>query len=388
QDLKGKIVVHINGGPGDIGGPLKAHARASQEFWKALEASGAIGSIGIPSPKAMDIPWSRMSLSASQPGMWIADEDLQDTRRPMFTATFNPAHADKLFAGSGHGFAELLALVEASKPLPRFALVPALRAKIATKTEQVESANVAGVLPGSDPRLKNEYVVLSAHLDHLGIGEPIHGDKIYNGAMDNASGIASILETARALHDAGEKPRRSILFLAVCGEEKGLLGSRYFAGHPTVPHQALVANLNIDMFLPLFPLRLLTVEGVDESSLGDDARAVGKGAGVEVVPDRHPDRNLFIRSDQYNFIRQGVPALAFSFAAAPGSPEEKLQHDWLTNRYHAPSDDLAQPVDLAAAARFNALMLKLTERVANEDAKPAWKDNSFFRRFAPPATGK
>jgi Zn-dependent M28 family amino/carboxypeptidase len=385
QDLAGKVVVYINGGPGDLPAALKSHARAAQEFGKALEQTGAIGTIVIPNPRSMDIPWERMALSASQPGMRIADPAMQDSHRPMFSAMFNPAAADQLFAGSGHTVAELLALVDAARPLPRFPLAAELRAKVATRTEQVEAPNVVSRLPGSDPRLKDQVVVLSAHLDHLGVGEPIRGDSIYNGAMDNASGVASLLEIARALHEAGErgdKPRRSLIFLALCGEEKGLLGSRYFAGHPTVPPSALAADLNMDMFLPLYPLHYLTVEGLDESSLGDDARAVGAAAGVEVVADRFPDRNAFIRSDQYSFIRGGIPALAFSFGAAPGSPEEKMRKDWLTNRYHAPSDDADQPVDLAAAVKFNQIVLALAERVADEEARPAWKPTSFFRRFA------
>jgi Zn-dependent M28 family amino/carboxypeptidase len=387
QNLAGKVVVYVNGGPGDIPAALKSHARAAPEFAKALEQTGALGAIGIPNPRSMDIPWERMALSASQPGMRIAEAALQDSHRPTFSALFNPASADKLFAGSGHTIAELLALAAAARPLPRFALAVELRAKVVTTTEQVEAPNVVGLLPGSDPRLQDQVVVLSAHLDHLGVGEPIRGDSIYNGAMDNASGVASLLEIARALHDAGErghKPRRSLLFLALCGEEKGLLGSRYFAGHPTVAASALAADLNIDMFLPLYPLHYLTVEGLDESSLGDDARAVGAAAGVEVVPDRFPDRNAFIRSDQYSFIRSGIPALAFSFGAAPGSPEEKMRKDWLTNRYHAPSDDVDQPVDLAAAVKFNQIILALAERVADEEARPAWKPTSFFRRFARP----
>jgi len=384
QDLRGKIVVYVNGGPPNLSGALKAHARAGAEFAKALQQAGAAGYIGIPNPRSMDIPWARMMLAASQPGMRLAESALQDTRGPLFTAICNPAAADKLLAGSGHSLAELLALAGAGKPLPRFALAASLRGKVVTRLDRVEAPNVVGVLPGADPALRQQYVVLSAHLDHLGVGEPIRGDRIYNGAMDNASGVASLIEIARALAAGGKKPRRSLLFLALCGEEKGLLGSRWFAAHPTVPASALVADLNIDMFLPLYPLRYLTVLGVEESTLGDDARAAGAAAGVEVVPDRFPDRNLFVRSDQYSFIRKGIPALAFSFGEAPGSPEERMKKDWLTNRYHAPSDDADQPVDLAAAAKFNRLMLALALRVADEDARPTWKQASFFRRFAQP----
>src|SRR5260370_12035410 len=261
-----------------------------------------------------------MPLAAWKPGMRLAESALQDTRGALFPATFNPAAADKLFAGAGHPIAELVALADAGQPLPRFPLAPALRARVATRVERVEAPNVGGLLAGGDPHLKGQYVVLTAHLDHLGVGEPIHGDSIYNGAMDNASRVASLLEIAHALHAAGRRPRRSLLFLALCGEEKGLLGSRYFAGHPTVPQSALVADLNMDMFLPLYPLRYLTVEGLDESSLGDDARAVGAAAGGEEIPDRFPDRHLFIRIHQYSVIRKGGPALAFRFAAPPRSP--------------------------------------------------------------------
>ena len=382
QDLHGKIIVYLNGGPGQLASALKAHSRSPQEFYRAVEKAGAVGIISIPNPKSMDIPWSRMALAASQPGMQLHDPALQDTRGPMFTLTLNPAHAQQIFAGSGHTWSELLALGDAGKPLPRFPLSARLRAHVSVLTEQVESPNIVGVLPGSDPQRKGEYVVLTAHLDHLGIGEPIGGDRIYNGAMDDASGVATLLDVARQMHETRAFPKRSVLFVVVCAEEKGLLGSRYFAGHPTVPAQSLVADLNTDMFLPIIPLNNLTVFGLEESTLGDDVRAVASGMDVKVLPDAQPDRNIFIRSDQYNFIRAGVPSIMNAFAATPGTAEEKTMKDWLTNRYHAPSDDTSQPVDLVAAARFNRLLLALTERVANADSRPQWKQTSFFKRFA------
>lgn len=330
----------------------------------------------------MDIPWSRMSLAASQPGMRLADPAFQDMHGPIFTLTLNPAHAQQIFTSSGHTLSELLTLGDSGKSLPRFPLSAKLRAHVSALTEQVESPNIIGVLPGSDPQRKSEYVVLSAHLDHVGIGEPIGGDRIYNGAMDNASGVATLLDIAHQLHDAHISMKRSVLFVVVCAEEKGLLGSRYFAGHPTVPPKSLVADLNTDMFLPIIPLNNLTVYGLEESTLGDDVRAVAAGMDIKVVPDAQPDRNIFIRSDQYNFIRAGVPSIANAFAARPGTEEEKVMKTWLTNRYHAPSDDINQPVDLVAAARFNRLLLTLTERVADEDSRPQWKQTSFFKRFA------
>jgi Zn-dependent M28 family amino/carboxypeptidase len=244
---------------------------------------------------------------------------------------------------------------------------------------KVQSENVVGLLPGSDPELKKEYVVVSAHLDHLGIGEPVNGDRIYNGAMDDASGDASLIEIARAVKDA--KPKRSILFLSVTGEEKGELGSLYFAAHPTVSGPIL-ADINMDMYLPLFPLKYLEVQGLGESTLGDDVRAVAAMAGVQVQADKEPEHNRFIRSDQYSFIKRGIPALAFKFGYIPGAPEEKTFRAWYAERYHAPSDDLSQPVNLAAAAQFDTILEKLALRVADADHRPEWKPDSFFRRFA------
>jgi Zn-dependent M28 family amino/carboxypeptidase len=244
---------------------------------------------------------------------------------------------------------------------------------------EVKSENLVGVLPGSDPLLKKEYVVVSAHLDHLGIGEPVKGDRIYNGAMDDASGDASLIEIARAMK--ASKPKRSILFLSVTAEEKGELGSQYFAAHPTVSGP-IVADINMDMYLPLFPLKYLEVQGLGESTLGDDVRAVAGEAGVQIQADKEPEHNRFIRSDQYSFIKKGVPSLAFKFGWLPDTPEAKTFKAWYAERYHGPADDLSQPVDLAAAAQFNNILAKLALRVADADQRPSWKADSFFRRFA------
>ena len=213
--------------------------------------------------------------------------------------------------------------------------------------------------------------MFTAHLDHLGIGKPIKGDAIYNGAMDNASGVATMLDVAAMLKESGTKLRRSVLFVAVTGEEKGLLGSRFFAHSPTVDPRKIVADINIDMFLPLFPLKKLTIFGLDESDLGDDAAAVAKSSGVSPQPDPEPKRNVFIRSDQYSFIRRGIPSLTLKVGFDKGSPEEQIVRRWLTERYHAPSDDVAQPVDKKAAGEFDVLVAKLLERVANRDESPA-----------------
>jgi Zn-dependent M28 family amino/carboxypeptidase len=383
-DLQGKVVVLLAGGPQSIPSALKAHYSSGGERWKPLKAAGALGVITIPNPKSMDIPWERSSLARFQPSMSVADPKLDETQGLLLAVMMNPAHADKLLAGTGHTISEILALADASSPLPHFAIPASIQAHVSLKRSQVESQNVAGILEGSDPALKSQYVVLSAHLDHVGVGQPINGDKIYNGAMDDASGVASLIEIAQQLKAASARLKRSVLFVAVTGEEKGLQGSKYFAKYPTVPARSIIADINMDMYLPLFPLKYLEVQGLDESTLGEQIRAVCKDFGIEVQADKEPNRNLFIRSDQYSFIRQGIPALAFKFGYEAGSPQEKIAKAWLKERYHAPSDDLAQPVDKPAAAEFNRVLLNLTERVANGPQRPLWYKSSFFRRFAQP----
>jgi Zn-dependent M28 family amino/carboxypeptidase len=334
----------------------------------------------------MDIPWSRMSLNRAHASMDLADPEFDETQGLKMAMTYNPAQAEKLFAASGHTFAEIAALGKDRKPLPHFPLNVSLKAHASVKTTPVESANIVGKLPGNDPALKNEYVVISAHVDHIGIGEPVNGDRIYNGAMDNASGVSVLLDLAAQFKAHPEQLRRSILFVIVTAEEKGLLGSKYFAAHPTVPAKSMIAEINLDMFLPIVPLTVLKVPGLAESDLGDRARESAQLFGVRVQPDPEPLRNVFIRSDQYNFVRHGVPALKVDFGYEPGSAEQKIFKEWLTNRYHAPSDDLAQPVDLAAAGLYEDIIRQLLVSVANTEAKPQWKSDSFFRRYATEAT--
>ena len=380
-DLSNKIVVYLAGSPSNIAGPLRAHYQSAGERWAALKHAGVVGTVSIANPKSMDIPWARSTLARLKPAMALADSMLDEDAGQQLAVTMNPAHADKLFEGSGHTFQELLALADAGKPLPRFALPARLHATVAVERSEVESQNVAGILRGTDPARRREYVVLSAHLDHLGVGEPINGDRIYNGAMDNASGVAAVVEVANEIHELGERPARSILFLAVTGEEKGLLGSRYFAAHPTVPPASIVANVNTDMFLPLFPLKTLMVLGLDESDLGVDIRAVAAQFGLGVQSDPEPQRNRFIRSDQYSFIRAGVPALAMKVGYEAKTPEAETARKWTAERYHAPSDDLDQPIDMSAAGKFVEVLHAVAVRVANRPDRPKWNDDSFFKRF-------
>lgn len=378
-DVKGKVVVIIVGSPSTLPGALSAHHQSGWVRAETLRRLGAIGLVTVPNPRNSDVPWERTAANRLAPAMSLADSSLIDSAGQKLAVTFNPAHAERLFDGSGHTFASLLELAEARKPLPHFALPTSIKARVAVDTRAVASQNVVGLLRGSDPALADEYVVLTAHLDHVGIGAAVNGDTIYNGAMDNASGIATLIESASAIVAA--RPKRSVLFVAVTAEEKGLLGSRYFARNPTVPRRAIIANINMDMFLPLFPLEELMVLGLDESDLGDDVRAVASAVGIGVQPDPQPLRNRFIRSDQYSFIREGIPAVAMKVGVT-GPQEAAIDAAWTKERYHAPSDDLQQPIDRAAAVGFTDVIGRLAVQVANRPTRPGWKAESFFRRFA------
>jgi len=381
-DLKGKIVVYLAGSPSDIPTALASHYQTPAERWKSLHAAGVIGTITIPNPASMDIPWSRISVNRNHPSMDLADPEFNETPGLQLGVSFNPASAEKLFAGSGHTFAEIAALGKDRKPLPHFPLAVSLQANAVIQTTTLESSNIVAKLPGSDPALKSEFVVLSAHMDHVGIGAPINGDRIYNGAMDDGSGSALVMDMAASLKSHPEKLQRSILFLLATAEEKGLLGSKYFAAHPTVALKSIVADVNVDMFLPIVPLKILKIEGIEESDLGTRAAAIAQSMGVKPIADPEPLRNAFIRSDQYSFIKKGVPAVKVDVGFELGTPEQKIFKDWLTNRYHAPSDDVNQPVDLKSAAAYEEFTRRLLLDTANTPARPRWKPDSFFRRYA------
>ena len=413
-DLKGKVAVYLSvPAPANVSDNVRSHVSSAGERWAVLKKAGAIGIATLPNPNppagtadaAATPPAGAPDAAAPaagapagaraggeragggrggapQPTFVLADPNLQEQAGQIVSIAITRRGAPKFLEGSGHTIEELNQLVAEKKPLPRFPLTGTVRAHAELKRTPIDSENVIGIYEGSDPRLRNEYVVMSAHLDHVGVGRAINGDSIYNGAMDDASGVASVIEIARLLKESNAKPKRSILFMAQTGEEKGLLGSKYFAAHPTVPFEAIVADINLDMFLPLYPLKVIEVQGLTESSLGETVRAAAKALGVDVQTDREPEQNRFIRSDQYSFIRRGIPALAFKFGYEAGSPDEKTRRDWVRDVYHKPNDDLKQPVDLEAAATFDRVIMGLLERVADDTTRPSWNDASFFKRFA------
>ncbi|MSO45607.1 MAG: M28 family peptidase [Acidobacteria bacterium] len=289
---------------------------------------------------------------------------------------FNPAMADVLLEASGHTYKELLELESQGRPIPSFALNSTLAVRLQFDSTNLESDNVIGILRGSDAALASEYVVISAHLDGYGFGEPWGSDRIYNGAFDDAAYVATLIDFAERLRESGTKLRRSVLFAVVTGEEKGLLGSRYYTQHLTVPKEQLVANINLDQLRPIFPLHTLTTLAVDDSTLGDTARRVAATMDIRIQPDPEPLRNLLRRSDHINFINIGVPAVGFIFGFQKGTADEVAYRLWYKDRYHTPLDDLMQPWVPEAAARFNEFFRRLVIDIADADRRPAWKAGS------------
>jgi hypothetical protein len=377
-DLRGKIVVTFNAVPASVPGSAGAHFGSAAERWKVYKAAGAVGIVVVPNPYTADLPWDRVMQNRLEPSMVLKGaEDLFAGLR--LGVMFNPAHFSMLLEGTGRNADELLALLKESKPLPRFELPARIAATVDAEITDITSENVIGVLPGSDPVLRDEFVVLSAHLDHLGVKSEGEGDRIFNGAMDNASGIAVLMQIAR---DLGKRkaPRRSVVFAAVTGEELGLLGSRAYVADAQARGQRIVANLNSDMFMPLYPMKQVVVFGLEESDLAEDARAIAAELGIEVQPDPQPRRNRFIRSDQYSFIRAGIPALATKVGYLEKSPQAEIDTKWFAERYHAVTDSTDQPVDLAAIGTYEEFARRLALRVANRDVAPRWNDGSVFAK--------
>ena len=273
-----------------------------------------------------------------------------------------------ILEGTGQDAAALLKAGGAKQPLPSFEIPGRFRMHLHLAERDISSPNILAVLPGTD--MADQYLVVAAHLDGYGFGTPVAGDALYNGALDDAAYVALLIQLADDLRAQHLHPKRSILFCAFTGEEKGLLGSNYFVAHPTVPVAQLAADINLDQLRPLFPLKILTASAVDDTTLGATARQVGAAMGIEIRPDREPERGLLRRADNFPFLRIGVPAIGFIFGYDPGTDAEKRYREWYQVRYHRPQDDLTQPMDFTAAARFDQFFYKLTETVADAPERP------------------
>jgi hypothetical protein len=284
-----------------------------------------------------------------------------------------------LLAGTGQDAVAILKSGGAKQPLSNFEIPGTLRAQVHVTQRDISSPNILAILPGSDAKLKSEFVVIAAHLDGYGYGTPVNGDNLYNGTLDDAAYVALLIQTADDLKAHRLRaPKRSILFTAFTGEEKGLLGSRWFVDHPTVPAAQLAADVNLDQLRPLFPLNILTAEALGDTTLGATARAVAAPMHIELRPDLEPERNLLARADQYPFLGIHVPAISFIFGYDPNTEAEKRYREWYQTRYHRPQDDITQPMDFAAAAKFNTFFYRLTLTIANDANRPAIYPTSSF----------
>jgi hypothetical protein len=383
-DVKGKIVVFLGGAPPSLPSELGAHLSAGREKAHTAVDHGAVGTVQLRSPKNEKIlPWARVVIGTGFPAMrWLGPDGIPGDSFPEIkgTATLSLAASERLFQHAPKSWAEVLRDADASRP-QGFPLPATARMRSVSHHEAVTSPNVAAVLPGSDPKLSQEYVVYTAHVDHLGIGKPINRDSIYNGAADDASGTAALLVIARAFKSLPHAPARSILFLAVTAEEKGLLGSDYFVHFPTVPIQSMVADINMDGASMFYTFNDIVPLGAPDSTLDAVVQRDASRLGLKVSPDPAPDQHLFVRADQYSFVRQGVPSVFIYNGEEAKDPKfnaKKFGEEWIATRYHAPSDDMNQPMDLDASVQFMQIDFLIGYDIAQDPQRPRWKPGDFF----------
>lgn len=379
-DVRGKIVAMLYSGPKGLNSEVAAHLGNRMDRAILAKAKGAVGVVYIYTNQLQGVlPFDRMAAMADGRVMAWANPPggaARDLGAPSL-AIMSFAGADKLFAGSRLSWNGIRAAADAGTPLPRGPLAATLAARQRFTVERLQSSNVVGVLRGSDPKLRGEYVVLSAHLDHVGVTRPnAHGDAINNGAMDNAMGVAAMLEVARAVQAGGERPKRSLLFVAVTAEEKGLVGSDYFARHPTVPARSMVADVNLDMPIMTYRFQDLVAFGAERSTIGDVARQAAAAERIALVPDPEPEEAIFTRSDHYSFVRVGVPSVSLS--PGPGGPGAKATAAFLKDHYHQPSDEVSLPIDWQAAAAFVRINAAIARTLADTPQRPAWKAGDYF----------
>lgn len=386
-DVQGKVVVEFRGAPPRF--PHNERAYYSNGFVKeqAAAARGAVGVLTVlkPADEARQ-PWERTLRQSRLPSFRWTDEGGAPANVQALlelNGRLSSEGVAALFTGAPRSFGDAAADAESSVA-GGFALDPRVRARVATRHAVASSPNVIGLLRGSDPKLAGEAIVLTAHLDHLGIGVPVNGDSIHNGAYDNGTGTAMLLEVARAFSRMRVRPKRSILFAAVTGEEKGLQGSDYLARRPAPAGLDVVGNLNLDMILMLRPLRNVIAFGAEHSTLGPVVERAAQLAGLVVVPDPIPGEVVFVRSDQFSFVKQGVPGI-FPVSGGDGTEEGMAEAmRWRLEHYHSPADDMRQPFDWEGGARFTRMMFLAAWLAADGARAPRWNDGDFFgRKFGP-----
>ena len=378
-DVRGKIAVALSGAPKGLPSEIEAHLNASKDRMAA--EAGAVGFIEIArKPGSGRVEPVRR---AGRPLVDWVDSSGRAGSTPQgikLQLSLSEETAARLFEGAPRSLASVRSdAKEDGKAGPRgFALRPTLSVEAENKWEDFTSPEVVGILKGSDPRLAAEHVVLMGHLDHLGVkpdakpGE----DAIYNGALDNAAGVATMLEAARLFAAQPVRPKRSVMFIANTGEERGLLGADYYANHPTVPAKSIVGLVDLDMPLLLYPFTDVTAFGADHSTVGAIVAQAGASMGVSVSPDPMPEEAIFTRSDHYQFVRRGVPAVLLMTGHANGGKD--IWNSWLGKIYHSPQDDLSQKIDWDAGARYALLNYRIARAMADGPVRPMWLQGDYF----------
>ena len=379
-DVRGKIVVLASGAPKNYQSEERAYYANSRTKAAAALAHGAIGVLGLDTLTGEKLyPFSN---SVRQYQSWgVVWRDAQG--KPFIPSsipslgTISVAGAAKLFAGATQSAEAILAAAETPDGAMRgFELPRSLGATLNSELKEVHSENVVGLLEGSDPKLKGEVVVLSAHLDHLGLTPPVDGDSINNGALDNAAGVATTLEVAKLFRTKTKAPKRSLLFLIDTAEEKGLVGAEYFAHNPTVPAKSIVADVDLDMPILTYEFTDVVAFGADRSSIGPSVEKAAARMNVKLSPDPMPDEGIFTRSDHYRFVEQGVPAVFLITGFDNGG--QAAFSDFMAHHYHKPSDDMSLPLRFDVGAKFARLNYEITRELADSPIKPSWNEGDFF----------
>lgn len=388
-DVAGKIVVVLSGAPPRFATDQRAFYSSGRGKATLAVAQGAVGMISLRTPVDQKRrPWSRYLPGIGSAGMrWVHSDGKpnQGFVELKGSAILSETGATKLFALAETNLEDLFEKHVAGGTGSFDLGVSATLARSSVQ-RRVSSSNVVGVIRGSDRRLRDEYVVYTGHLDHIGVRPGKDGDNIHNGAYDNAAGVGALLEIARAIAALPKAPRRSVIFAMVTGEEKGLQGSSYFTSNPPVAAQQLVANINIDMPYFGFTTKDAIAFGAEHSTLLEPITQAAQQLGMTITPDPKPEEVRFIRSDQFSFVRQGIPALAFKpgmLAVDPKVDGEAALNDFRKNHYHQSSDDLELPYSPESAEQFTRAGLLAGLLVANKPARPQWLENDFFGdRFA------
>lgn len=378
-DVRGKVVAIFYSGPKGLNSEIAAHLGGRADRLRLAAAHGAVGVIYLWTDQLDRIlgSFGRAAKDWDARGVaWSNADGTQTNPGAPLLGVVSFAGADKLFAGAAVSWETARADDNAGRLPKTGPLATTVAVEARYDLAHLSSENVVGRLQGSDAKLADQVVILSAHLDHIGITRPVNGDAINNGAMDNAVGVASLLEAAELFKQSGTAPRRSVLFLVVTAEEKGLIGSDYYATHPTVPKEDIVADVNLDMPILTYRFVDLVALGAERSEIGPVVARVARGEGLALTPDPDPDQADFVRSDHYSFVRQGIPAVFLE--TGPGGPGKAATDDFMARHYHQPSDDLSSPFDWAAGREFVKVNYLIAKTLADAPDRPHWVKGDYF----------